>query len=402
MEPYQAGIGTISLTLGCLFVAGMVADILGRFTPLPRVTLLLITGFVVGPSLLDWLPDMTRQWFPLVTNVALSMIGFLIGGHLHRDRLGSMGKDVFGLSIGITLATIVLIPVMLIAMGVSPLVALLLGGIATATDPAATVDVVNEAGAKGTFAGTLLGIVAIDDVWGLIAFSLLLAVAQILSGHTDAWQSLQTGLIEIGGALILGILIGLLMALLSGRIQSGEPTQAEALGGVLIAAGLADYFDVSSILTTIVMGAVVCNVASHHERPFHAIRGIEWPFLILFFFLAGAGLQIASMLQVGLLTITYVMARIITRVLGAWLGGYASKSPLQIRRWMGLALLPQAGVALGMALIAIQHFPDLHDVILPVVLSSTIFFELIGPVLTRWSLRRSGEIQTNSKPELSD
>jgi len=387
-------IAQVLLTFGGLFLLGLVADFLGRHTPLPRVTLLLLSGFVIGPSVLNWLPAFTVDWFPLLTSVALAMIGFLLGLHLTRARLHELGRSVLAMSIGEVIITALLVFTVLTLFGVPIEVALLLAGIAPATAPAATVDVVREYKAKGKFTDTLLGIVAIDDAWGLFIFSLLLAVVQALGGQGQdgAAEIMVSSVREIGGAILLGFVLGLPMAYLTGRIRPGEPTQAEALGLVMLCAGLAVWADVSYILATMVLGAVVANVAKHHRRPFHAIEGIEWPFLILFFLLAGAALHVEALMQVGLLGAGYIGLRVTGRLLGTRLGGWLSGAAPTTRHWIGLALLPQAGVAIGMALFAGQRFPELNEVILPVILASTVIFELTGPIFTRKVLEHVGDI----------
>lgn len=343
-------IAQVLLTFGGLFLLGLVADLIGRHTPLPRVTLLLVLGLVIGPSVLDWLPAFTVEWFPLLTDIALAMIGFLLGQNMTRARFRELGRSVLAMSIGEVVITALLVFSVLSLFGVSVEVALLLAGIAPATALAATMDVVREYRAKGKFTDTLLGIVAIDDAWGLFIFSLLLAVAQALGGQGGTTEIMLSGVREIGGAILLGLVLGLPMAYLTGRIRPGETTQAEALGLVLLCAGLAVWADISYILATMVLGAVVANVAKHHSRPFHAIEGIEWPFLILFFPLAGAALHVEALSQVGLLGAGYIGLRVVGRLLGTRLGGRLSGAETTTRRWIGLALLPQAGVAIGMAL----------------------------------------------------
>jgi len=388
-------IAEILITFGGLFIVGVLADLVGRHTPLPRVTLLLLAGFLIGPSVLDWLPQFTEDWFPVLTDIALAMIGFLLGQKLTLPTLRQMGRSVLTMSIGEVILTALLVFSVLSLCGVSLEVALLLAGIAPATAPAATVDVVREYKAKGRFTDTLLGIVAIDDAWGLLVFSVLLAMAQALSGQGGAGEVLASGAWEIGGAVLLGLVLGVPMAYVTGRIRPGEPTQAEALGLVLLCAGLAVWVEVSYILTAMVLGAVVANLAKHHDRPFHAIEGIEWPFLILFFLLAGAALHMEALAQVGLLGAGYIGLRIAGRILGTRLGGWLSGTEPATRRWIGLALLPQAGVAIGMALLASQRFPELKDIILPVALGSTVIFELLGPVVTRRVLIRMGEVKND-------
>lgn len=384
---------TILVTFGGLFLLGLLADLIGRHSFLPRVTLLMLAGFAVGPSVLDWLPAFTADWFPVLTDVALAMVGFLLGEKLTRGDLRQLGRPVLYMSVGEVVATATLVAAVLALVGVPLEIALILGGIAPATAPAATVDTVNQLSASGRFTDTLLGIVALDDAWGLIMFSLLLAVAQVVAGNGSETEVLLSGIWDVSGALGLGLAVGLPMAFLTGRVRPGEPTQAEALGFILICAGLAAWAGVSHVLAAMALGATVANCASHHQRPFHEIKGIEWPFLVLFFLLAGAKLEVDALLQVGVLGGGYMVLRVMGRVVGTIVGGRLAGADPQTRRWMGVALLPQAGVALGMALLAVKTFPEHEDVILPVILGATVIFELAGPVATRWALIRTGQTE---------
>ncbi|MFQ5937198.1 MAG: cation:proton antiporter [Acidiferrobacterales bacterium] len=384
------------ITLGGLFPLGLVTDLLGRRTALPRVTLLLIFGFLIGPSVFDLLPEPSKAWFPGVTHMALVMVGFLLGGKLSFSSFRQHGRLVLWISIAVVVATAALMLAGLLLLGFRVEVALLLAGIATSTAPAATADVVHEAKANGRFADTLLRIVAVDDAWGLMVFSIMLAVALALTGQGGGEDVLVSTMWDLGGAFVVGVALGVPMAYLTGRIQPGEPTLAEALGVVLLCGGIALWLDVSFLLASMVLGAAVANLARHHKRPFHAIEGIEWPFLILFFVLAGASLQIDSLAAVGLLGAAYLILRIVGRLLGAWAGGVLSNADPLMRRWMGVALMPQAGVALGMALVATQRLPELSDMILPVVIGATVLFEVIGPVLTRRALILAGEVPNPS------
>jgi len=385
------------MILGGLMLLGLITDLLGRHTPLPRVTLLLLFGFVIGPSGAAVLPEIPPELFNLLSTVALVMIGFLIGGTLTMKSLRRYGRRVLTISITMVIVTVTVVAVGLIALGVPAEVALLLAGIAAATDPAATTDVVHETGARGPFSQTLLGIVAVDDAWGLVAFTLMLAVVHIIGGHHDAGDVLLLGLHELGGAIILGAVLGVPMAYLSGRVSKGEPLQAEALGMVLLCGGLALWLEVSFILAAMIMGALVTNLAHHHKRPFHAIEGIEWPFLVLFFVLAGASLELATLWLAGAGLTGYLILRTAGKVVGAWLGGPLFRDHPGERVWMGLAMLPQAGVALGMALVAMQRLPAVGESIVPVVVAATVVFEIVGPVLTRLALRKVGETSPSAE-----
>ncbi|MBW2245148.1 MAG: cation:proton antiporter [Deltaproteobacteria bacterium] len=377
------------ISLGCIFLAALAFDAIGRRTRLPRVTLLLVFGFAIGPSGLDALPEMTGAWFPAVADIALLMIGFLLGGRLTRSELRERGRLVIGFSVVVVTITFAVMALGLFAIGVTPVVVgLLLAAIATATDPAAVMDVVHGTRAKTPFARALLAIVAIDDVWGLIIFSVALAVGLLVQGDAAAAVVMHAAW-DLGGALLLGVGLGIPMAYLTGRVDPGEPSLFEALGLVFLCGGLARWLDVSFLLSAVALGTTVTNLARHHIRPFHAIEGIEWPFMILFFVLAGAALDLSALAHIGPWFTAYIVLRIAGRLAGGWLGGCLPPADANLRRWMGIALLPQAGVALGMALVASQRFPEAGEVVLPVIIASTIFFEVLGPIATRFALDRT-------------
>ncbi len=381
------------VTLGALLLIGLATEALGRRTRLPRVTLMLLFGFLIGPAVFDLLPKGAVQWFPLISNMALVMVGFLLGEKLATSLGRGNGRQVLWISVAVVVVTAAVMLGGLLAAGVSATVAVLLAGIAPATDPAATTDVIDEVEAKGTFTDTLLDVVAIDDAWGLIAFSLFLAIAQSFNG-SGAGEALLSGAWELGGALALGAALGIPMAYLTGRLRSGRPTLAEAVGMVFLCGGLALWLDVSFLLAAMAMGAVVARLARHYERPFHAIEGIEWPFMVLFFILAGASFKVVSLAEVGMLGVAYVVLRLVGRLAGGWAGARFGDSNAGMRRWMGAALMPQAGVAMGMALLATERFPELRETVLPVVIGATILFELVGPVLTGMALKRVGEAKS--------
>ncbi len=380
----------VFLALGGLLLIGVLADEVGRRTRFPRVSLLIGLGIAVGPSGFDLLPAAFQNLFEFLASAALTMVAFLLGGRLSMATLRSHGKTIVTVSAAAVILTALIVGLGLIVAGTPVVVALLLAGIATATAPAATQDVVRQIRAEGPFTDTLLGIVAIDDAWGLIVFSLLLLTARAVIGDGTV-QILQTGLWEIGGAVAVGAAVGLPAAFLTGRLHAGEPIQAEALGVVFLCAGLAIWLDVSFLLAGMIAGALVVNLAKHHTRPFHEIENIEWPFMVLFFVLAGASLDLGALKGIGVIGVAYLVLRTLGRVLGGWTGGVLANAPVPHRRWIGFALTPQAGVALGMALVAANELPALGTTLLAATISTTIVFELFGPFLTQAALRGVGE-----------
>lgn len=379
------------LTLGGILLLGLVTSTLGRRSLLPRVTLLLIFGAIIGKEMLDVIPRGFFEYFDIVADMALLMVGFLLGGKLTMNTLRQLADKVFWISISAAVVTTITVSLGLIWAGVPKEVSLLLGCIAAATAPAAVLDVVIETDPKSPFRDLLLAIVALDDIWALVLFAVGMAVVTVLNGQVGEVSPLFVAMKEIGGAMILGMLIGLPAAYLTGRVKPGQPVLTEALGLVFVCGGLAIWLDVSFLIASMTMGAVIVNVAKHHEYPFHAIEGIEWPFLVVFFVLAGASLELNAIREIGIIGTIYIICRAIGKYLGARLGSQFSGANLATKKWMGVALLPQAGIAIGMALVASNHFPEYRQVLLPVVIGSTVFFEIIGPVFTRLALKRCTE-----------
>jgi Kef-type K+ transport system membrane component KefB len=377
------------LALGGILILGLTTTAIGHRTFLPRVTLLLIFGVIIGKQMLDIIPSVFSGQFEIVTDMALLMVGFLIGGKLTKNSLAQMMDKVLWISISAAIITTVFVSLALVWIGLSTQLAILLGSIAAATAPAAILDVVLESKQNNPFSNLLISIVALDDAWALMLFGIGVAVATSISGNGTDNLSILMAIKDIGGAVILGVLIGFPAAYLTGRLKDGEPILSEALGLVFVCGGLAIWLDVSFLITAIVMGAVVANFAKHHEYPFHAIEGIESPFMVTFFVLAGASLDFNGAGNIALILVVYIISRIAGKLIGARFGAQFSQADQKTKKWMGVALLPQAGVAIGMALVASNYFPEYRQILLSVVISSTIFFEIIGPIFTRLALKKA-------------
>ncbi len=246
-------------------------------------------------------------------------------------------------------------------------------------------DVIRQSGVANGFTETLKGVVAIDDAWGLLVFSL----AVVVVGQNDSWIGVLTGsLWDFGGAILLGAAIGGPAAYLTGRLKPGEPSQAEAIGIVFLASGLALWLEVSFLVTGMTAGAIIANFARHHDRAFHEIENIQWPFMILFFLLAGALLEPAAIWTLGWAGILFLSLRVIGRLFGGLIGASLGRSPAGEVPWYGPALLPQAGVAVGMALVAGERFPEWASAIMAFTIASTVVFEICGPPITLVAIRR--------------
>ena len=377
------------LTLAGLLVLGLLSTSLGRRSLVPRVTLMWFFGLLVGDGGLALLPRAVVDSFGFIADIALLMVGFLLGGQLTARTLRNSTSEVLWISVVAALVTAALTAAGLAWAGLEMPLALLLGCIASATAPAAVLDVVGETAQQGRFSRVLLAIVALDDIWALLLFSTGLALVASVNGDGTGATFLLDASREIGGALLLGALLGVPAAYLTGRVRPGQPILTEALAIVFLCGGLALWLEVSYLITAITLGAIVANRAQHHEYPFHAIEDVQQPFLILFFVLAGASLDLDAVRQIGAVGAVYLLCRSAGKIAGAWLGSLPAHSSPPTRRWMGLALLPQAGVAIGMALVAAHQFPQYATTLLTLVIASTVVFELLGPVCTRIALLRA-------------
>jgi|LGOV01.1.fsa_nt_gb Kef-type K+ transport system membrane component KefB len=381
----------ILFLVGVFLLIGWGAHAVGAYLKIPRVTLLLVVGLLCGPFVFDIFPHKIAQWFPDVAHMALAMVGFLLGSNFVRHEFRTRGRSIIYISLGKTIAAAVFVFVAVLVVSQNLALALLLAGIAPASAPAATIDVIHEARAKGPLTKIVLGVVAIDDVWGVIIFSLLLVSVESLNGNGHLAEAVIKGLWNIGGAIVLGTVIGFPMSWLTGHISKGEPTLVEASGFVFLCGGLALLLDVSYLLACMVLGTIVANFAKHHTRPFRDIENASEPFLIIFFLLAGYKFNMSTFHTFGFLGGVYIVARILGFIGGGYLSAYLAKSPDIVKKHIGWCLFPQAGVALGLALLAAEHFPQLGNTVLSLIVGTTIIFELFGPIVTRWHLHQAGE-----------
>lgn len=386
------------IILGFMLVMSILIDILARRTGLPRISFLVLLGVlfaVFHQNVMDFkntspLGDLTD---PLI-NLALVMVAFLLGGDLYLDRLKSTGRMIFIISLSVLFLGAITVGIGLALLGFSIVTVIALAAISVATAPAAVRAVVKEKyGDKKKYtltAEVLLGIVAIDDAYGIISFALAIATIGWVTASNGA-QVLMTAVWELGGALAIGAFIGIPAAKLTGRLCPGEPTQVEAFAVVLLLVGITSWLNVSSLLAAMFAGFLVANLSSHHTRSLRKIENIEWPFMVFFFVLSGASIDLSYVNKAVGVMAAFIVLRLIGRLIGGWFGVLllGKNKTGQISKSIGFALTPQAGVAMGMALLISERYPESGTLIVAVVVASTVFFELIGPILTKWVLDKS-------------
>lgn len=385
------------LSLGFVLLAGLLAGKLIRQLRIPTVTAYLLLGIIIGPSALNLVSEGILSSSGLISNIVLGLIAFSIGQNFALERFRKIGKPVIWISILAAVAPWFLVTTALLILLKQPFyIALLFGAISSATAPAATMMVVREYKAKGSFTDTLLGVVAIDDAWCLIIFALSFAIAKALFVHVTSsaflFKAIFHSLLEVIGAFILGGILALILSYLSRFVATPSDLLIYTLGFIFLNTGLALYFNFSVLLANMVMAAVLVNAHKVSFKFFDALRAIDSPLYLLFFVLAGANLEIDLLKGLGLLGLGYIVFRSLGKIGGAYLGGMVAAVPPRMRNYMGLALLPQAGVALGVALIAKAEFGQLGGIIFTTIVATTVIYEIIGPLFTKIGLKKAGEI----------
>lgn len=398
---YEANIlTTIGLLIGMAFLGSKLFQRVG----IPQVVGFIVMGVVMGSSFLNIVPLELIEELTFISQIALGLIGFDMGSHLLFKDLRRLGRSISFILIFEAVGTSVLVTAGIYLIVQDLPTALIFGAIASATAPAATVDVLAEYDAQGPLTTSLLAVVGLDDALSLLLFSLAAAFTEFsLDGSSiipSASQFLALPIIEIGGSVGLGLLLGLILDFIMSRAKRHHDAMAISIAFVFLAVGLSESLGFSLILTTMVLGVVVVNRSPEHGRHIRFTIEQAGPVIyVLFFALVGARLQVSLLPTMGLMGIVYVVLRSLGKFTGAWLGGWLGKAEPAVRDNLGFGLLSQAGVAIGLALTSASRFSNLGEegkalgiLIINVVTSTTFIVQIIGPIFVKFAISRAGEI----------
>ena len=411
----------ILLSLSVAILAGLLMTRVFKPLKMPAVTSYLVAGVLVGPFVLGRLgidgigftSEEDVSALSLVSNVALAFIAFSIGSEFRLSALKKTGKQAFVIGVFQALtATAVVIAVLLVIHLFFPErltlpQALTLGAIATATAPASTLMVVREYKAKGEVTSLLLPIVALDDAVGLIVFAVLFGVSKTMAlGSTDLLPLVLNPLIEIVGSLVLGTLSGLVLVQLEKLFNSNTNRLNMTIAFVFLTAALsmAEWhagpvtIGFSPLLTCMMAGTIFCNRCPLSGDVMAASDKWTSPLLALFFVISGASLDLSVFRDIAIVLIglSYVLSRCVGKYFGTYFSAILMKCSDKVRKYLGITLFPQAGVALGMCTLAME-LGDAGRLIRNITLFAILVYELLGPLLTREALIRSGDITPKPK-----
>ena len=411
---------SIFLSLSIALLAGLLLSRLAKIVKLPAVTAYLISGVLIGPFVLGALgipgigiTSKQIEGFGLISDLALGFIAFSMGNEFRLSQLKKIGKQATVIGVLQALITTVVVDIALIALHfampntLSIPAAIVLASVATATAPAATLMVVKQYKAKGPVTDVLLPVVALDDAVGLVVFAISFGIARSMgTAGVSPLAIILEPLIEIVLSLLLGFVMGLLFTLCEKYFHSRSKRMAVSVTFVMMTVAISSLkFEVggihiafSSLLACMMLGTVFCNICEVSEELMDRTDRWTTPVLILFFVISGAELDLSVFTQwtVVVVGIVYIFARSLGKYYGANISARMTKSDPNIVKYLGITLLPQAGVALGMAIKAIELGPD-GAIVRNITLFAVLIYEIVGPFLTKIALTKAGDIKEEGR-----
>ena len=411
---------SILFSLSISLLAGLLLSRLAKKVQLPAVSAYLIAGVLVGPFLLGSLgipgigiTENQIEGFGIISDLALGFIAFSMGNEFRLAQLKKIGKQATIIGVFQALFTTVVVDVVLIGLHfiipdkLSLPSAIVLASVATAPAPAATLMVVKQYKAKGPVTDVLLPVVALDDAVGLVVFAISFGVAKsIATGAVGVLSVILEPLLEILLSLALGFVMGLLFTLCERYFHSRSKRMAVTVTFVMMTVAISSlqfqigsvHISFSSLLACMMLGTVFCNFCDVSEELMERADRWTTPVLILFFVISGAGLELSVFADatVVVIGIVYIIARSLGKYFGAGISARLTKSDPNIIKYLGITLLPQAGVALGMAIKAVELGPD-GAIVRNITLFAVMIYEIIGPFLTKIALTKAGDIQPEGR-----
>jgi Kef-type K+ transport system membrane component KefB len=399
---------TLLALIGIAVTLGLFSGRLVKKVGLPSIIGYMLLGTVMGVSVLKLFHHEHLRELTFITDIALGFVAFSIGNELKMSTLKSLGKSIGLIIVFESVSALILVTALVYLVTGDIVTALIFGSLAPATAPAGTVAVIREYKAKGKLSSSLYAVAGFDDGVAILLFGFTAAIAKqiLLSSSGISQGSLTAGLIqpsvEIILSLVLGSALGFLYSYLIPKLVSKNNIPALTFGFILMGAGLAEMFHLSLILVNMGIGFVLANTTKHSTvvSVNEQLRSLMPLLFILFFFLAGAHLNFASLPALGLIGVAYIVGRSAGKIGGAWLGAYAGGASTTIRNNIGFGLLSQAGVAIGLSLLVSQEFSSIDSVhahaiaasVVTTITATCILFEIVGPVTARIALKNAGEI----------
>ena len=380
--------------LAVLLFAGLISAKLIKKLRLPDVTGYLLGGLLIGPYLLGILSAEAAEGLAIISDMALGFIAFTVGGEFKFSYFKRVGATPIVIAFFESIIAVLFVTLGLLVAGCELPFAIVLGAIAAATAPAATVMVIKQYKARGPVTETLLSVVAIDDAVALVAFGFAVAIAGTLNSteSVSLLASIAAPVVEVLLAVGLGIGIGFVFTFALRFFPHHDARLALVIAFVFLGSALATALNVSALLLCMALGATFTNLSRTSAEVYSLCDQLTPPLFMMFFVLSGADLNITVLPSIGLIGVVYVLLRVAGKWSGAALGAKLMKAPKTVCRYLGPALIPQAGVAIGLTFVAQTVVPQYAETIRAVILCGTLIYELVGPAITKKTLQKAGEI----------
>ena len=387
-----------------ILIGYITGKLITRFK-IPAVAGYVIIGVILGQSMLNIFHEESLMRITVVSDLALGLIAITIGGELRWNHLKKLSRSLFPIVTLEATGALILVTITIQLIFHDWPLSLLLGAISSATAPAATYVVVRETKASGFFTSTLLAIVAIDDAFALIIYGFASAISKSMLTAFDIDSIKEIILMstrEILGAILLGVVSGILVGPWFKKIRTKESVFTVISGLILVIIGLSNQFHLSSLLANLALGVMITNIAPiSSKRAFETIGTLSPPIFTAFFVIAGAYLRLDLLPSLGLLGLVYLISRIAGKIIGASTGAVIVKAPSAVKKYIGFGLLSQVGVAIGLSLVVSKEFMPLGEAgknlavtVINILLATTVITEVIGPILTKYVLVKAGDAKT--------
>lgn len=385
----------VFLKLGIVLVVGLIGGKIARLFKLPNVSGYLVFGLLLGPSFVRLISAGDVEAFAVISEFALGIIAFSIGSEFILKELKKLGKSIFIITLAEVVGAIFIVfLVMYFIFKQTFAFSAVIAAMSASTAPAATLLVIQQYKAHGPVTKTLIPVVALDDVFGIMAFGIAMALAKLSLGitQTSLLGMLVGPIVEIGGSVVIGLILGIILAYAAKKATNRDSLQGMSLGTIAIAAGLSKGLGFSPLLTCIVIGATVANLLPNSKRMFSSVNDFASPVYVLFFTLAGASLDLSILVSVGALGIAYIFCRAGGKMLGAWAGARAVNAEETVQKYLGLGLLPQGGISIGLSVLVRQQLPEYAVPITTIIMFSVLIYEVSGPIFAKIAIEKAGEI----------
>ncbi len=400
------------LAIGILVIAGFFGGLVAKKIRYPRISGYIIVGMLLSPSVLNVIPSqLIKEDLSVITDIALGVVAYLIGGSLSIERLKKLGKNIVTITPFQALGAWIFVTLLILSLGHFVIkfdisnpnfyqtylpMAIIIGAISCATAPAAILAIIHEYRAKGTLTTTLLGVVALDDAFTIASYAVAISIAEVLIIGVEVlslYQMLIVPMFDVVGSLLLGAGFGFVLVYMSRFAKTRKTLLVIVLGTIMLSIGTAKILGISSLLANMAMGFVIVNKMRPSEKMFAVINDIEDVIFAMFFTLAGAHFDLGVVKTAGILALLIVIGRFSGKFIGARIGATISQAPTVVRKYLGFGLLPKAGVTMGLVLLAQQNsvFSVIGNMMVNAILASIIINELIAPPLTKYALFKAGE-----------